>query len=213
MFKLKKGFTLIELLIVVAIIAILAAIAVPNFLEAQTRSKVSRTLADLRTIGVGLNVYTIDHNQFPITPELKIPCIDNLGVNCFDYVMVDEGERIYPGNLLTTPITYLTSIPFDHFNTNSNLTMFFAQPGKDISAVFSGYPLGQPLTANVQYGSSNPAANIYPGFWQLESSGPDGEWHNVNAEFMYDPTNGSVSPGQIVYYHDGRTIPGSVKRR
>jgi len=62
---LKKGFTLIELLIVVAIIAILAAIAIPNFLQAQTRAKVSRAEADMRSIATALESYYVDHNEYP----------------------------------------------------------------------------------------------------------------------------------------------------
>jgi len=58
-----KGFTLIELLIVVAIIAILAAIAVPNFLEAQVRSKVSRAYNDMRNLATALESYRIDTSQ------------------------------------------------------------------------------------------------------------------------------------------------------
>jgi len=60
-----RGFTLIELLIVVAIIAILAAIAVPNFLEAQTRAKVARTQTDQRTIAIALEMYFVDENNYP----------------------------------------------------------------------------------------------------------------------------------------------------
>ena len=59
----QRGFTLIELLIVVAIIAILAAIAVPNFLEAQTRSKVARCKADMRTVATAIEAYTLDYNR------------------------------------------------------------------------------------------------------------------------------------------------------
>ncbi len=60
------GFTLIELLIVVAIIAILAAIAIPNFLEAQTRSKVSRVKSDLCIIATAVESYTVDWGVTPI---------------------------------------------------------------------------------------------------------------------------------------------------
>lgn len=62
----KKAFTLIELLIVVAIIAILAAIAVPNFLEAQTRAKVARILSDQRTYATALETYMIDNSAYPL---------------------------------------------------------------------------------------------------------------------------------------------------
>ena len=55
-----QAFTLIELLIVVAIIAILAAIAVPNFIEAQIRAKVSRVNADMRAISTALEAYCTD---------------------------------------------------------------------------------------------------------------------------------------------------------
>jgi len=61
----KQGFTLIELLIVVAIIAILAAIAVPNFLEAQVRSKTARVKSDLRAIAIACEAYMVDNNEYP----------------------------------------------------------------------------------------------------------------------------------------------------
>src|SRR5687768_8381540 len=90
------GFTLIELLIVVAIIAILAAIAVPNFLEAQTRSKVSRAKADIRAIGIGLEGYHVDTSRYPPMPE-------------------DLTERVIRLKRLTTPVAFLSSVPFEVF--------------------------------------------------------------------------------------------------
>ena len=65
MLRREKGFTLIELLIVVAIIGIIAAIAVPNLLTAIQRSKQKRTMADLRAIGTALGSYQTDYDIYP----------------------------------------------------------------------------------------------------------------------------------------------------
>ena len=62
----NQGFTLIELLIVVAIIGIIAAIAIPNLLNAVDRSKQKRTMADVRYLGTGLESYAIDNTLYPI---------------------------------------------------------------------------------------------------------------------------------------------------
>ncbi len=61
----QGGFTLIELLIVVAIIGIIAAIAIPNLLNAIDRGKQKRTMADIRSIGTATEAYAVDVNFYP----------------------------------------------------------------------------------------------------------------------------------------------------
>ena len=61
--KNRGGFTLVEIMIVVAIIALLAAIAVPNFLRARKRSQATRVLEDLRLIDSAIDQYAIERNK------------------------------------------------------------------------------------------------------------------------------------------------------
>jgi prepilin-type N-terminal cleavage/methylation domain-containing protein len=200
-----RAFTLIELLIVVAIIAILAAIAVPNFLEAQTRSKVSRTRADMRSIAVAIEAYRVDSTRYPainINPPFSIPGGGNIGA-------VDPCVRSSIG--LTTPVAYLSSIPSDPFGpvfpdddfTFGGSTTITDSYYYSTKAWFDCR--GFPWKVFPDGGSSNPAA------WVLQSKGPDKYFSRTALtgipgadeldapyRWQYDPTNGTISAGNIV---------------
>ena len=92
----KRGFTLIELLIVIAIILILIAIALPNFLEAQIRAKVARVKGDERTIVTAMETYFLDFGNYPDDEDP-----DDISENGLAQ--------------LTSPIKYLESIPVESF--------------------------------------------------------------------------------------------------
>ena len=180
----SRAFTLIELLIVVAIIAILAAIAMPNFLEAQVRSKISRTKTDMRTLAGAMESYAVDNNCYPPLP-------------------IGLGPRFHRFRPLTTPISYMTTVPKDPFDS------------VDAKGPGPGGPGGRGMYA---YGCSPIDTPVR---WVLASDGPDQQpdvpmedligyqgytlqlFGGDNPPFkLYDATNGTISRGDIVRASD-----------
>jgi prepilin-type N-terminal cleavage/methylation domain-containing protein len=196
----RKGFTLIELLIVVAIIAILALIAVPNFLEAQTRAKVARAKNDLRTLAVGVESYHVDASDWPFGPNA------GPAPNWATYLgnwPSEYGQWFH----LTTPISYLSSVPHDCFfrlyNEQWGIWRDYYRVW-NLSRTFqlnSGW--GRPSTYNAsKNGVQILMASVGPDRVEDVADGTAGGFGNAGGQtgmVIYDPTNGTVSWGDIYY--------------
>ncbi len=180
--KNRHAFTLIELLIVVAIIGILAAIAVPNFLNAQMRAKVSRAVADERNLATALESYRIDNNKYPPA---------SLADGSTRITVYQRWAR------LTTPVSYMPSVPFDPFFDR----------GAEIPATWGG-PVYEYFERDVSQLKTNlwgPSSREQQALYFIKSFGPDGENSATTQEgyythIIYDMSNGLASNGDIVRY-------------
>jgi len=166
---LSRGFTLIELLIVVAIIGILAAIAIPNFLNAQTRAKVSRTESEFHALATGLEAYRVDNSGYPSQGTSGGTSVDRL-------------------NVLSTPVSYLKDPQLvDPFCTENTGDIFYKYSN------FKEAPeaLGDPYHLNWGLRGRAPDT-VFSRTRDILTNGA------INATALYDPTNGITSNGDIL---------------
>ncbi|MDX9754123.1 MAG: prepilin-type N-terminal cleavage/methylation domain-containing protein [bacterium] len=183
-----RAFTLIELLIVVAIIGILAAIAVPNFMNAQVRAKYARCLSDMKACQTALETYAVDYSKFP--------------PNALE---ADNGWGI--PKILTTPIPYIATIPTDPFfnykkDTDTDFYEAYVDPRGEGKYFYQ--------EAHNEW-AQNMMDPLGPKRWtyRMQGRGPDTDFSSKETGYArevdwpytygYDPSNGTISDGNIAF--------------
>jgi competence protein ComGC len=192
----RRAYTFFELLIVAAIIMLLAAIAVPNFLEARIRASVSRSKADLALLKMGIEAYRLDHRAYPPNAVTGVSSAGDLVV-------------------LTTPVAYLPALPHDVLMQSDPkvrgirplerptrrfeyLNLMQVAPGEGLHLAGAPVLLGEGRVAGLIWGGGpvDAAATFPPaGFHEAEDPGR----RLAERLVIYDPTNGTASPGVVIY--------------
>lgn len=201
-FKLQ-GFTLIELLIVVAIIGILAAIAVPNFLNAQVRAKVARAESEMRNLQNALESFFIDNNSYPpmdndrIRARRQYKGLDADSTPEINIAHISIGARGDRRIYLTTPVAYMSSIPYDPFNGDGKSTGYgYGSNGQSYYMLTSFGPDQQ--KGNGVSSESKLDAREYTGARLTDTRFGGLRGSNfLLSQLLYDPSNGTSSTGDI----------------
>lgn len=209
--KITFGFTLIELLIVVAIIGILAAIAVPNFLNAQVRAKVARSYSDMKSTANAIEQLRLDRGVMLVDfwdddtdwGRKRIREVFN-GVGDLPEATRRQIDVLAP---LTSPISYLTSVPKDPFAPKAleprtaGHSERSGQQGNDVYHYMDNDP-NNPTGGN-DYGATQFNPPLKKGEFILFAWGPGTQdfykTNGIRLGIPYDASNGVSSVGDIMY--------------